>query len=169
MPVVITGDKSLSNRFGGFPKQAHDELMKAIRAMSVELQARIIAARPVTPGTQIAHPHLRDEITAQAFGDNPSRVASYDSVFAGADGNEYAKAGTLEYGSNKARRIFDKRGKIMTALFGKNRKIASRKTKVAHITAYRYLRDTFAAMRPEIEAALNEALAEAILESDDSG
>jgi hypothetical protein len=169
MPVVITGDKSLSNRFGGFPQEAHDKLMKTIESISVELQARIIAARPVTPGTQIAHPHLRDEITARSFGDNPSRVASYDSVFAGADGNEYAKAATLEYGSDKARRIFDKRGKIMITRLGKKRNVVLGKTKAAHIIAYRYLRDTFAAMRPEIEAALNEALAEAIAESDDSG
>jgi hypothetical protein len=158
MPIVSRGDRELSLRFDTFPTRAHKRLEDKISALTEQLQARVEAASPVLTGL------LRSEITPRDFADNVNRVAGYVSVFAHSS-NEYAKAATLEYGSSKPRREFQRTSSGILSRFGlRQQRIVARISKPVDIKAFRYLRGPLEQMRPEIEAGLNEALAEAAAE-----
>lgn len=157
MTVTVRGERELALRFDAFPTRAHERIRQRIQALTAELEARVQAATPVRTG------RLRGEITERVFSDDPERIAGYVSVFSG-DPREYPKAATLEYGTDKPRRAFEKRS-LLDKMMGGRRRIVARLSKPAHIQAYRYLRAPLDAMRPEIEAALDEALAEAAAEN----
>jgi hypothetical protein len=162
MGVVTRGDREISLRFDTFPARAHDKLKERITELTTELEERVRAAAPVRTG------RLRSEIKSQVYAsDSADRVAGYVSVSAGGNSKEYAKAATLEYGSNKPRKLTDRGSRIM-ALFSRSRRFERRLSKTPHIEAFRYLRGPLDEMRPEIEAGLEEALAETASEGDDS-
>lgn len=117
----------------------------------------MVRATPHLTGT------LQGEETERVFGDNPERVAGYVGVYAPEGGsNEYAKAATLEYGTNKPRRAFQRRAGLMAALLGPRLRIIGKLSKVVHIDPIRYLRDPLDEMQPEVLAAFQEVLTEAI-------
>ena len=150
--VVTRGDRELSLRFDKFPSKLQSKLELRIRGLTDELQSRIEAATPVKTGL------LRSEEKSTVYqGDN--RVAGYVSIFAGNLKGEYAKAATLEYGSNKTR-------KLSARLADPRRRLERRVSRAVHIEAFRYLRGPFEDMRPEIEAALEEVIAEAAAEDE---
>lgn len=155
MGVTTRGDREISLRFEQFPARARGSIEARIRNLTDELDARIENAAPFRTGK------LRSEITPSVYDDSPDRVAGVVSVFAPQAVGEYAKAATLEYGSNKPRRIFDRSSSMMAKLLGSRRRVASRMTKPVHIAALAYLRGPFAEMEPEIQAELEAALAEA--------
>lgn len=159
MGVVTRGEREVSLRFETFPSRLKDKLDKRIRELTEELQARVEAAAPFKTGL------LRSEIKSNTYSDSDTRVAGYVSVFAGDLKKEYAKAATLEYGTNKPRRIPD-HGGVFRKLGAGQKRIESHLTKPAHIEAFRYLRDPLEQMRPEIEAALAETVAEAAAEDE---
>ncbi len=159
MSVVTRGDREISIRFDTFPARARQKLDDRIRALTATLQERVQAATPFRTGL------LRSEITPRVFDDSPTRIAGYVSVYAGDRAKEYPKAATLEYGTNKPRRIAD-HGGIFRRLGRGQRRIESRLTKSVHIEAFRYLRGPLEEMRPEIEAALDETMTEAAAEGD---
>jgi hypothetical protein len=154
MPVITRGEREISLRFDTFPSKLQGKLEQRIRALTEELEQRVEAATPVKTGL------LRSEIKENVYtGETSNRVAGYVSVFAGNIKNEYAKAATLEYGSNKVRKLSER-------LAGPSKKLERRLFKAAHIEAFRYLRGPFEAMRPEIQAALEETVAEAAAEDE---
>ena len=153
--IVTRGDKELGLRFDTFPAGLQSKLETRIRGLTQTLEERIEAATPKKTGL------LRSEEKVNIYtGDSGSnRVAGYVSVYAPGRPGEYAKAATLEYGSNKTR-------KLRSRLAGARRRLERRISRTPHIEAFRYLRGPFEAMRPEIEAALDETVAEAAAEGE---
>ncbi len=157
--VVIKGARAIELRFGEFPAKAHQMIEQRITALTDVLQARIEAAAPVKTG------RLRSEIKGRIYADQANRVAGYVSVYSPEGGsNEYAKAATLEYGTNKPRRAFSRLNKIEALLGQSKRRIIGKMSKPVHIQAFAYLRGPLEQMRPEIEAALNDAIAATVTE-----
>jgi len=160
MSVRLDGDRELEARFDRFPAFARRQLAARIDQITEELEGRVEVAAPVRTG------RLRSEIRGRTFTDNPERVAGYVAVFAPGIAGEYAKAATLEYGSNKARKIFERAG-ALARLGGQRRRVLARLTKPVHIAAFEYLRGPFAQMEPEIRAQLEEAIAQAAAQGGD--
>jgi hypothetical protein len=146
MTVVTRGEREISQRFDEFPTAAHERLRQRITRLVDELQERAQAAAPERTG------QLKSEITGRVFADNPQRVAGYVGIQAPSS-NDYAKAAALEYGVNKPRKIVARAGRAQ-------RRIIERLSKTVHMRAFRYLRDSIEAMRPEIESELAAALNE---------
>ncbi len=158
MPVIVQtrGPREITLRFTEFPVQLHQKLRERISALTGTLMAWVQAATPVRTG------RLRGEEAERVYSNNANRVAGYVSVYAPDGGsNEYAKAATLEYGTNKPRRAFERTNLISALLSKRRRAIAGKLSKPVHIAAFRYLRAPLDEMRPEIEGAFNEAIAEA--------
>jgi len=147
--ITTKGERELALRFDTFPQRARQKLEERITGLTDALLTRIQAATPYRTGK------LRGEEASRVYDDQPERVAGYVSVT-----GEFPKAATLEYGTEKVRKRFSK--SLASRLGG--RRLADRVTKPAHIAAFRYLRGPFEEMRPEIEAALTEALAEVAAE-----
>lgn len=145
--VIVRGERELALRFDRFPIELHKQLAERIEALTDLLEGRVETETPVRTG------RLRSEIRERVFIDQPERVAGYVSVYAPGKPTEYPKAATLEYGTDKPRRIFAR------ALSGRS-KVVSRMTRPVHITARRYLRDPIEDIRPEAEAAFAEVLAQ---------
>jgi hypothetical protein len=158
LAVITRGDRELSTQFEEFPSRARDRLKERIYALTARLEERIQAAAPVRTGL------LRTEIKSRTYDDAVSRIAGYVSVQAGSRTSEYAKAATLEYGSNKARKRIDRTGSIMARFDAGGRNIARRISKTPHIEAFRYLRGPLEEMRDEIEGELNQAIADVVSE-----
>ncbi len=152
--VETRGAREITLRFDAFPAQIHAKLEERIGALTSALLERVQAATPVRTG------RLRSEITSREFGDSENRVAGYVSVFAPGIKGEYAKAATLEYGTDKPRRIPD-HGGIFRRLGRGQKSVESHLTRAVHIDAFRYLRGPLDAMRAEITASLEAAIAEA--------
>lgn len=160
MPVVTRGEREVSLRFDTFPGRARKRLEERIAALTTQLQSRVEARAPYLTG------QLRSEIVERDFADNPNRVAGYVSVWApGAKPDEYAKAAALEYGTNKPRRAFQRTNGIIDRVGKAHRRIVAKLSKPVRMEAFEYLRKPLAEMKPEIEAALNEALAETAAEN----
>lgn len=157
--IVTRGDRELALRFDQFPAEMRSSLRERIEEIVEELEGGSEAAAPVKTG------RLRGEIRSQVY-EGPDRVAGYVSVRAAGDANnEYAKAATLEYGTNKARRLSERRGAFGQLLGRSRRRIIASMTKVVHIGAFRYLRGPFEADEAAIMAELEEARDEAIAAS----
>lgn len=165
MTVTVTtrGARELALRFEQFPVELHQKLKERIGEITEALYGAVSAAAI----DRFAHPtgRLQSEVMKRIYGDNPERVAGVVSVYAGGDQNEYAKAATLEYGSNRPRKVASESG-VMMRLNGSKRRILARMSKPTVITAYRYLRDPLDEARPEIIAALTEAISEVIAQED---
>ncbi len=156
--VTTRGDRELALRFETFPQRAHQKLLERITRITQTLEARVEAARPVSPGRSGM---LRSEIKDRVYGDQPDRVAGYVQVYApGAP--EYAKAATLEYGSDKVRRVFSKGGLVDRL---SKRRLVGRMSQPAHIQEFSYLRGSLAGMQSEIQSELAAALDEAVNEA----
>jgi hypothetical protein len=162
MTTETTGDRELALRFETFPTRARAKLVDRITSLTERLHERVDAAMG-----RFAHPtgKLQSEITSRVYADNPNRIAGYVEIYAPDGGsNEYAKAATLEYGTDKVRRAFERTGGLLARLGGARRRIIERASKPVHIEAFRYLRGPFADLEDEMYAELNAALAEAAQE-----
>jgi len=161
MAVITKGDRKLSLQFDTFPERARQKLKNRIESLVATLEGRSEQAAPYRTGA------LRSEIRSRTFADQPNRVAGYVSVYAPGNPKEYPKAATLEYGSNKVRRILERGTSLMDRLGRPKRRVIGHASKAAHIEAYMFLRKPLEEMRPEIEASLNEALAEVTAEANE--
>ena len=150
--VDIRGDRELALRFDQFPAVLHARLERRITAITQELEARVEAATPVRTGK------LRSEVRPSVYSNNRDRVAGYVQVFAPGDPREYPKAATLEYGSDKPRRRFERASGLLGRVGAPRRRLLSRGGDAVHIRAYRYLRGPFESMQAEIEAALQQEI-----------
>jgi hypothetical protein len=157
MAVITRGDREISLRMETFPTSARKRIEERITTLTAELEARSKAAAPFKTGA------LRSEIVGRVYSDSSSRIAGYVSVYAPGNSKEYPKAATLEFGTNKPRRIPD-HGGIFRRLGKGQKSMESRLTKPARIDAFSYLRGPIEEMKPEINLALNEALAETVAE-----
>jgi hypothetical protein len=153
--VVTRGASELSLRFESFPAKARAILEQRIVSLTSRLQSAVEEAAPKRTGK------LASEIVERIFADQASRVAGYVQVYAPQSPDEYAKAATLEYGSNKPRRLAD-HGGIFRRLGAGQRRIESRLTKPTHIEAFRYLHGPFEELKPQMQEQLQAALQEAI-------
>lgn len=153
MTVITRGERELTLRFDTFPEAAHKRLEERVSVLTETLWARVESVVPHRTG------QLASEIEARTYGDQPTRVAGYVSVRSSSGAHEYEKAGALEYGW-WARR--DPSSGVMRRIMGNNRRMKARMGE--HVNAFRYLRGPLEEMRPEIEATLDEALAEAAAE-----
>jgi hypothetical protein len=158
MSVITRGDREISARFEAFPQRAKAKLQERIGALTAQLEERVREAAPHKSG------QLRSEVKLSMYS-GQNRVAGYVSIYAGDNSKEYAKAATLEYGTDKPRRIPD-HGGIFRRLGAGQKRIESRLTNPARIQAFRYLRGPLDQMKSEIEASLDEGIAEAIAESE---
>jgi hypothetical protein len=160
MTVETSGGRELALRFETFPARARAKLLERVTILTDRLHGRVDAAMG-----RFAHPtgKLQSEITSRVYADNPDRVAGYVEVYAPGASGEYAKAATLEYGTDKPRRLRDSGG-IFRRLNAGQKRIQSRLTNAVHIEAFRYLRGPFADLEDEMYAELNAALAEAAQE-----
>lgn len=155
MPVTLTGARELALRFDTFPDRCRAAIEQKIRAATDELQTRSRGLAPRKTG------RLQGEIVTRVFSDSPTRVAGYVEVYASDEPQkEYPKAATLEYGSDKPRRKVE-RASVLSRLLGRpRRRIVSAISRPVHIKAFMYLRGPLEELRPEIEAALEDALTE---------
>lgn len=149
----VKGERELAVRFETFPQDARQRIEQRINAFVDRLQGRIQGAAPYRTG------RLRSEIKGRVYS-TQTRVAGYVSVYAPGAPNEYPKAATLEYGSNKPRRAFERGGGLVARLTGSRRRIVSRISKPVHIDALRYLRGPFDDLAPEFRAEIDAALNE---------
>lgn len=155
--VTTHGDRELALRFESFPHALHDQLLARISGLTAQLLARVVSATPHLTGD------LQGEETERIFGDSPERVAGYVGVYAPGDpAKEYPKAATLEYGTNKPRRAFQRRAGLMAALLGPRLRVIGKLSKVVHIEPVRYLRDSLDEMEPEVVTAFQDVLNQAI-------
>ena len=152
--VTITGAREAGVKFERFPEEAHDKIAERIHGLTDRLYERILDAEPFKTGK------LKSETVEREFDDNGHRIAGYVSIFAPSDVAEYAKAATLEYGTDKPRKVAD-RGGLLLRITGSSRRIHARLSKPVHIAAMRFLRGPLAEMadgvETEIEAALSDA------------
>jgi hypothetical protein len=156
MTEIVRGERELKQLFETFPAWAHNRLEARIRRIVETLQERSQESAPLGKTHK-----LRSEFRSRVYADQPHRIAGYVSVFAGSDTREYPKAATLEYGTDKPRRLFERAAGGALVLGRKGRKtfrIVRRITRPVHIRAFRFLRQPFEDMRPEIEAQLEEAI-----------
>lgn len=160
--VITRGERELAQRFETFPTRARARLTERITALTKQLEARVEAATP-----QGKTGRLRSEVSSRVLTDNPNRVAGYVQIYAPDLPSEYAKAATLEYGTNKPRRIFQRGGGLLGRL--SRRRVVARMTRPVRIAPFRFLRGPLEEMRPEIELALDEAIAGAVAEGDSGG
>jgi hypothetical protein len=158
MGLITRGDRELALRFEKFPTQAHAKLEGRMHKLVDSLQAHAEALAPNRTG------RLKTEIKSRVFADSPTRIAGYVEVYAPGVPGEYAKAATLEYGTDKPRRVLVERFSKLLGRFSKRRLVA-RVTKPIHIRAFRYLRGASAEIRGEVETELAAALAEAAAEN----
>ena len=155
--VALTGEREVALRLERFPAELHTRLVQAVRELTDELYARIIDTEPFKTGK------LKSETLEREFSDNPDRIAGYVSIYAPGDPDEYAKAATLEYGTDKPRKVPDRAHGFLMRLNGSHRRIAARlSSQPVHIEARRYLRGPLAAMRSAVEARLEQAIAAAV-------
>ena len=154
MSLITRGGLELGLRFEQFPAHARALIEERIRALTAEMETGVEAATPYLTG------RLRREITARVFTDGADRIAGYVSVLGDAP-SEYPKAATLEYGTDRPRRIAD-HGGVFHRLGRGQKAIESRLTRPVHIAARRYLRDPFEAIKAEAEAQLALALTTAV-------
>jgi hypothetical protein len=152
--VTITGAREAGARFDRFPLAARDKIIARIHALTDRLYERILSAEPFRTG------QLKSETVAREFDDRTERIAGYVSIYAPFYTGEYAKAATLEYGTDKPRKIAS-RGGLLTRLTGSSRRIEARLSKPVHIEAMRFLRGPLEDMRAEVETELEAALDEA--------
>lgn len=163
MPVVTRGERELSLRFDQFPDQARHFLEERISRIVDRLEG---AVRSATPRGKTGD--LRSEITSRVY-TSAGRVAGYVSVYApGGGSNPYAKAATLEYGTDKPRRSFERSQSLVSRLTGARRRIVSRISKPVHLEARRYLRGPFESSGGEIRSELNAGLEDAIAEGENT-
>src|SRR5690242_13577707 len=162
LKITMSGAREISRRLEDFPESLHDKLASRIRTVIEELWVRVEGVVPHRTG------RLASEIAERVFSDAKYRVAGYVSVYADDPGpaphNEYAKAATLEYGSDRPRAIKSEHG-VMTRLRGSSRRIKARMSKPVDIAARRYLRGPLDEMRPQITAMMEEAIAEAVAQA----
>lgn len=154
--VSLAGDREVALRLQRFPAELHQRLVTQVRALTDDLYGRVLGTEPFKTGK------LKSETVAREFSDQPERVAGYVSIYAPGNASEYAKAATLEYGSDKPRKVPDRAHGIAMRLNGSHRRILARISKPVHIEARRYLRGPLAAMRGTVEAQLEAAIAEAL-------
>lgn len=158
MPVVMRGDRELSARFDQFPENARKRLEERITGIVDSLEARIEGTAPRGKTGR-----LRSEIKSRVYS-SPGRVAGYVSVYAPGVAGEYAKAATLEYGSDKPRRAFARSTSLTSRLTRSSRRIVSRISKPVHIEARHYLRGPFESSldeyRTDLQAGLDDAVAD---------
>lgn len=152
--VTITGDRAAGARFDRFPVEARSNIVARIHALTDRLYDRVLAAEPFKTG------RLKRETVVREFDDQADRVAGYVSIYAPGIPGEYAKAATLEYGTDKARKVADRGGMLMR-ITGSSRRIHARLSKPVHIEAKRFLRGPLEDMRDEVETELEAALEEA--------
>lgn len=167
MTVTVTtrGARELAVRFEQFPQELRAKLSERINEATESLYEAIRVAAV----DRFSHPtgRLQSEIAGRLYDNESGRIAGYVSVRAGSDSNEYAKAATLEYGSDKPRKVSARAGSgAWMRITGSSRRIYGRTGEPAHIPAFMYLRGPFEEMRPEIEAALVEAISQVIAASD---
>jgi hypothetical protein len=149
-PVTSVGAREVELKFDTFPREIHGVLEERISAITETLRARAEAAAPRKTG------RLRSEITARVFS-SATRIAGYVSIYAPGIEGEYAKAATLEYGTDKPRHAVDR---IQTRFGKTRRRILQRISKPVHIEAFRYLRGPFDELAPSIQADLQAAVDE---------
>lgn len=159
MGLASKGDRQLAQLFDVFPKAAHDKLAARMVLIVDRLTARIQSQAPFKTG------ELRREIIGREFSDQPDRIAGRVEVYAPGVPGAYAKAATLEYGTDKPRRVFDRTDSLIARATGRNKRLVQRVSKPVHIRAFRYLRNPIEEMREEIDAELSAAVAEAANEN----
>ncbi len=151
------GDRELAVRFEVFPDKLRERLVSRIESLTQELYERVEAATPVKTGELVGEETIRD------YADQPGRIAGYVGVFAPQDpANQYAKAATLEYGTNKPRRAFERKKVMLTELTSARRRLVGQMSRSVHIEAIRYLRDPTKEMEPEVLAAIEEEVEGAV-------
>ena len=157
--ITTKGERELAaQRFESLPaRSARTRLVERIDQLTAQLYARVRAATPHKTGK------LKGEESERVFGDQQTRVAGYVSVYAN-DGaqNEYAKAATLEYGTDKPRRSFQKRTGLAAGLFGRRRQIMGKLSRPVHLDPRRYLRDSIAAMQSQVASELQAVIDETV-------
>lgn len=162
LTITESGAREISKRLEEFPDELHQKLVVRIRGVVEQLYARVLQVVPHRTG------RLSGEIVERMFTDAKYRVAGYVSVYTDDPGpsphNEFAKAATLEYGTDRPRAIKSEHG-VMTRLRGSSRRMKARMSKPAEIEARRYLRGPLDQMRPEIMALIEQAIAEAVAEA----
>jgi hypothetical protein len=150
MTAIITGDRELEVKFDQFPQQIHGALLARITQVTETLQARVESAAPRKTG------RLKSEVRARVYS-SQNRIAGYVSIYAPGVAEEYAKAATLEYGTNKPRHAVER---VKTLLGKSRRRILNRISKPVHISAMRYLRGPFDEVAPDIQADLQSVVNE---------
>lgn len=160
MTVTITGDRTLALKFDQFPDQARAALEVRITQFIDRIAAASEQHEPVSPGKT---GRLRSEIKARVY-TSKDRIAGYVSIYAPGMPGEYAKAAALEYGSDKPRHVFQRASRMTSMLTNSRRRMVMRVSKPVHLKAYRYLRGPFDDMLNELNAALAQALEDAVAE-----
>lgn len=164
--MQVLGERVLVAKYSEIPARTKRILRRRITTLARALQGGVRAAIPVrkSPRWPSALPALTQFIVSKVYADTPGRVAGYVSVYAPSTPAEYAKAATLEYGSNRPRAVADAERGVMRRLRGSSRRIKARLGKPAVIQAYRYLRGPLGDMRAEVTAALEEGIGEMVAE-----
>ena len=158
--VTVNGDRQLSVRLEEFPERVRSAVKQRFLEIVGRLQGASKAAAPYGTSPDRTGPHLRDEIVSRVFSDNPKRVAGYVQIYSPSDPKQYPKAATLEFGTDKPRRVFGRRENMMALLGSSCRRLAVAMTRPVHIQAFRYLRTPLEQEQSQITGEIESAIAE---------
>jgi len=153
---AIEGDRVAGLRFEQFPQRLRARLEAAIQELTERLYARVIGAEPDRTGKLIGD-------TVEVFREGDNYISGRVRIT-----SDFGKAAALEYGAHNPTKV---RAHEMSLNHFWRRAVAPRMvmvgayTRTPNIAERRFLRGSLEAMRPEIEAELQAAIAEAQAET----
>lgn len=153
LDLELVGDRRVGLAFEQFPQSAHDELLKAIRRLTGQLEGAVLGRVPVATGD------LRS-IVQSFVDDSADRISGKVKVVA-PDGADQAKAAALEYGAHKPFMVKAhqmKLGHFWAAAVTPRMVMVGAFSRTPDIAAHDFLRGPLDEMSGEILVELQQAI-----------
>jgi hypothetical protein len=152
LPITISGDRLVATELEALPERIHRRLVARVTALTDQLLGAYRAGEPRRTGK------LRSE-TVSKMEVAPDLVRGLVTV-AGDSGQDFAKAGALEYGARGSVEVkaFSRAGR--TPLGTPAEQTVAAYTRQYDIIARRYARGALDDMRSHIESGIAEAVAD---------
>lgn len=156
--AIISGERRITARFDQWPAEIHGDLLVEIRALTAELEARVLGREPEKTGK------LKSETVMRVY-DDPERIKGTVTLAAGLSPSEYIKAAALEHGAPGRRGRFGVGAyrRTVTQAFGRDisptRVTVNPYEREAHLQAQLYMRAALAEMQGDAQARLAAVMA----------
>lgn len=156
--IDIAGDRQVGLRFDEFPDALYEDLRQEIDGITVELFAMIQALTPERTGA------LRSQERLRLFQDK-TRITGYIDI-AGSVGNDFAKAGALEWGAHRPAKVSAHQMRLdhywATKLNEPEMVVVDAYTRSTNVMEHAFERGPLAEMTPQILARLNAVVEKSV-------